>query len=116
MIAAVFAGARDVSRSIVDMMISKHQEADVDKLGRGLKGYTAIDISSWDMDEVYNSKLEVERASAGIKGMKAAKYGSVAVLNGNDMMVGPSLGDAGGSLAEKRYSKNTDGIESFSWG
>jgi hypothetical protein len=87
----VFAGSRDVSNEIVETIVSNHVAADVDKLGRGLKKYTPIDMSSWDQDEEYNAKMADRRSKAGLEGMKAAKYGLVAVLNANDKMVCPLL-------------------------
>jgi hypothetical protein len=69
----------------VDITVKKHQDAKVDKLGRGLKSYTSIDLSSWDDGESGEGKEQ--RKWAGMQGVEIAKYGVIANLNGDDMMV-----------------------------
>ena len=71
---AVFAGGpNDVSQSVVDLQVSNHKAAKVDTLGRGMKGYTSLNITGTDTRQ------------PSVVGMKHAKNEHVILLNGQDM-------------------------------
>ena len=73
---AVFAGGiQDASQSVVDILVEQHRSAEVDVLGRGLEGYTSLNLTDND---------PFDAASIGLQ---RAKHEHVAFLNGQDLVV-----------------------------